>query len=286
MAAVVAKNAVGSSWRKTIGSREWSRVPGAAGRGWGGRGRRWRVQPGALHEATARACPWWRGRQHAAVPAAPQAAPQPCSLPPPLPPSCHAPRRREGIHPRHRHGGAARRPLGPRRAAGTGAFAAAAAAAALARATGRQCMAPRLPCTCPCHLRRCSAETLWHNKLQQCLLIAACLPAPPCRSRCLSPTSRASTCRWQAHALFCFSPVHASPHMLSRRLSTALWLAAARACTHHHPLPARTPPAPPAALAELAARPDGRGGGGVAGGAARQAARAAGAQARAAGAEE
>lgn len=27
MAAVVAKNAVGSSWRKTIGSREWSRVP-------------------------------------------------------------------------------------------------------------------------------------------------------------------------------------------------------------------------------------------------------------------
>lgn len=34
MAAVVAKNAVGSSWRKTVGSREWSRVPGAAGRGW------------------------------------------------------------------------------------------------------------------------------------------------------------------------------------------------------------------------------------------------------------
>ena len=30
MAAVVAKNAVGSSWRKTIGSREWSRVPGGA----------------------------------------------------------------------------------------------------------------------------------------------------------------------------------------------------------------------------------------------------------------
>ena len=29
MAAVVAKNAVGSSWRKTVGSREWSRVPGA-----------------------------------------------------------------------------------------------------------------------------------------------------------------------------------------------------------------------------------------------------------------
>ena len=29
MAAVVAKNAVGSSWRKTLGSREWSRVPGA-----------------------------------------------------------------------------------------------------------------------------------------------------------------------------------------------------------------------------------------------------------------
>lgn len=28
MAAVVAKNAVGSSWRKTLGSREWSRVPG------------------------------------------------------------------------------------------------------------------------------------------------------------------------------------------------------------------------------------------------------------------
>ncbi len=27
MAAVVAKNAVGSSWRKTLGSREWSRVP-------------------------------------------------------------------------------------------------------------------------------------------------------------------------------------------------------------------------------------------------------------------
>lgn len=24
---VVAKNAVGSSWRKTLGSREWSRVP-------------------------------------------------------------------------------------------------------------------------------------------------------------------------------------------------------------------------------------------------------------------
>ena len=31
MAAVVAKNAVGSSWRKTVGSREWSRVPGAGG---------------------------------------------------------------------------------------------------------------------------------------------------------------------------------------------------------------------------------------------------------------
>ena len=31
MAAVVAKNAVGSSWRKTLGSREWSRVPGACG---------------------------------------------------------------------------------------------------------------------------------------------------------------------------------------------------------------------------------------------------------------
>lgn len=27
MAAVVAKNAVGSSWRKTLGTREWSRVP-------------------------------------------------------------------------------------------------------------------------------------------------------------------------------------------------------------------------------------------------------------------
>lgn len=27
LAAVVAKNGVGSSWRKTIGSREWSRVP-------------------------------------------------------------------------------------------------------------------------------------------------------------------------------------------------------------------------------------------------------------------
>ena len=26
-AAVLAKNAVGSSWRKTLGSREWSRVP-------------------------------------------------------------------------------------------------------------------------------------------------------------------------------------------------------------------------------------------------------------------
>ena len=29
MAAVIAKNAVGSSWRKVVGSREWSRVPGA-----------------------------------------------------------------------------------------------------------------------------------------------------------------------------------------------------------------------------------------------------------------
>ena len=29
LAAVVAKNAVGSSWRKTLGSREWSRVPEA-----------------------------------------------------------------------------------------------------------------------------------------------------------------------------------------------------------------------------------------------------------------
>lgn len=29
LAAVVAKNGVGSSWRKTIGSREWSRVPPA-----------------------------------------------------------------------------------------------------------------------------------------------------------------------------------------------------------------------------------------------------------------
>ena len=36
LAAVVAKNAVGSSWRKTMGSREWSRVPGARARGWGG----------------------------------------------------------------------------------------------------------------------------------------------------------------------------------------------------------------------------------------------------------
>ena len=27
MAAVIAKNAVGSSWRKTLGTREWSRVP-------------------------------------------------------------------------------------------------------------------------------------------------------------------------------------------------------------------------------------------------------------------
>ena len=27
LAAVVAKNAVGSSWRKTLGTREWSRVP-------------------------------------------------------------------------------------------------------------------------------------------------------------------------------------------------------------------------------------------------------------------
>ena len=27
LAAIVAKNAVGSSWRKTLGSREWSRVP-------------------------------------------------------------------------------------------------------------------------------------------------------------------------------------------------------------------------------------------------------------------
>lgn len=27
MAAVVAKNAVGASWRKTLGTREWSRVP-------------------------------------------------------------------------------------------------------------------------------------------------------------------------------------------------------------------------------------------------------------------
>jgi hypothetical protein len=28
LAAVIAKNAVGSSWRKTLGTREWSRVPG------------------------------------------------------------------------------------------------------------------------------------------------------------------------------------------------------------------------------------------------------------------
>lgn len=27
LAAVIAKNAVGSSWRKTLGTREWSRVP-------------------------------------------------------------------------------------------------------------------------------------------------------------------------------------------------------------------------------------------------------------------
>lgn len=27
LAAIVAKNAVGSSWRKTMGSREWSRIP-------------------------------------------------------------------------------------------------------------------------------------------------------------------------------------------------------------------------------------------------------------------
>ena len=27
LAAVIAKNAVGSSWRKTLGSREWSKVP-------------------------------------------------------------------------------------------------------------------------------------------------------------------------------------------------------------------------------------------------------------------
>ena len=27
MAVVVAKNVVGSSWRKTLGTREWSRVP-------------------------------------------------------------------------------------------------------------------------------------------------------------------------------------------------------------------------------------------------------------------
>lgn len=27
LAVVVAKNAVGSSWRKTLGTREWSRVP-------------------------------------------------------------------------------------------------------------------------------------------------------------------------------------------------------------------------------------------------------------------
>lgn len=27
LATVVAKNAVGSSWRKTLGSREWARVP-------------------------------------------------------------------------------------------------------------------------------------------------------------------------------------------------------------------------------------------------------------------
>ena len=27
VAAVIAKNAVGSSWRKTLGSREWSKVP-------------------------------------------------------------------------------------------------------------------------------------------------------------------------------------------------------------------------------------------------------------------
>ena len=27
LACVVAKNAVGSSWRKTLGSREWSKVP-------------------------------------------------------------------------------------------------------------------------------------------------------------------------------------------------------------------------------------------------------------------
>jgi hypothetical protein len=27
LAAVLAKNAVGSSWRKTLGTREWSRVP-------------------------------------------------------------------------------------------------------------------------------------------------------------------------------------------------------------------------------------------------------------------
>ena len=27
LSAVIAKNAVGSSWRKTLGTREWSRVP-------------------------------------------------------------------------------------------------------------------------------------------------------------------------------------------------------------------------------------------------------------------
>lgn len=32
MATVVAKNAVGSSWQKIMGTREWSRVPGACTR--------------------------------------------------------------------------------------------------------------------------------------------------------------------------------------------------------------------------------------------------------------
>ena len=35
LAAVVAKNAVGSNWRKVLATREWSRVPGACVRGCG-----------------------------------------------------------------------------------------------------------------------------------------------------------------------------------------------------------------------------------------------------------
>lgn len=114
MAAVVAKNAVGSSWRKTLGSREWSRVPGGS--------------PPATailvysehgkHKAQALA----GAQRERAGPDSPPAPaiwlPLPLSLTPPTP-TLLCRRRREAVHPVHCHSRTAGRPLGQGGAAGT-----------------------------------------------------------------------------------------------------------------------------------------------------------------------